>query len=137
MEDRLLVSERAEHRCEYCHYPASANNAPLPIDHIHPQAKGGTSHPDNLALACWRCNTYKLAKTDGIDPLTGERVRLFNPRLDGWNVHFYLNVRTGGLEGHTAIGRVTAQELSMNAPVTVANRLLLIKIGVFPVHDER
>ena len=134
MEDRLLVSERAEHRCEYCHYPASANNAPLPIDHIHPQAKGGTSHPDNLALACWRCNTYKLAKTDGIDLLTGERVRLFNPRSDQWDTHFPLNIHTGEIKGRTAIGRVTAQELSMNAPAAVANRLLLISIGLFSVH---
>jgi len=133
---RRLVSQRAGHQCEYCHYPESVSNAPLPIDHIYPQAKGGTTQIDNLALACWRCNTYKLAKTDGIDPLTGERVRLFNPRLDDWNIHFHLNICTGEIEGRTSIGRVTAQELSMNEPLAVANRLLLIERGLFIVHNR-
>jgi hypothetical protein len=89
-----------------------------------------------LALACWRCNTYKLAKTDGIDPHTSKRVRLFNPRLDDWNIHFHLNIHIGKIEGRTSIGRVTAQELSMNEPLAVANRLLLIERGLFSAHNE-
>ena len=133
---RRLVSQRARHQCEYCHYPESASNAPLPIDHIYPQAKGGETQIDNLALACWRCNTYKLAKTDGIDHLTGERTRLFNPRLDDWDVHFHLNIRTGEIEGRTPVGRTTAQELAMNQPLAVANRMLLIEKGLFTVHNE-
>jgi len=134
---RRLVSQRARHRCEYCHYPASASNAPLPIDHIYPQAKGGITHIDNLAFACGRCNTYKLAKTGGIDPLTGERARLFNPRLDEWDAHFHLDIRTGIIEGRTPIGRVTAQELSMNELLAVANRMLLIEKELFPINNER
>ncbi len=133
---RQSVNQRAGHRCEYCHYPASASNAPLPIDHIYPQAEGGITHINNQALACSRCNTYKLAKTGGIDLITGERARLFNPRLDNWDVHFHLNVRTGKIEGRTPIGRVTAQELSMNETLAVANRLLLIEKDLFPIHNE-
>ena len=58
-------------------------------------------------------------------------MRLFNPRLDDWDDHFHLNIRTGEIEGHTPIGRATAQELSMNEPLAIANRLLLIERGLF------
>ena len=134
---RALVTTRARRRCEYCHYLQRASNTSLEIEHIIPRSKQGETIPENLALACRRCNSHKSNKTDGIDPLTDERVRLFNPRLDNWNTHFRLNIRTGRIEGRTVIGTVTVQELSMNDPVAVANRLLLIKIEVFLVHDER
>jgi hypothetical protein len=62
---------------------------------------------------------------------------LFNPRLDDWGVHFHLNIRTGEIEGRTSIGRVTVQELAMNASLAVANRLLLIEKDLFLVRNER
>ncbi|MBI1924210.1 HNH endonuclease [Candidatus Poribacteria bacterium] len=124
-------------RCEYCHYPQGASNTSLEIEHIIPLSKRGETLPENLALACRRCNSHKSNKTDGIDTVTGERMRLFNPRLDDWNLHFHLNVRTGEIEGQTAIGRMTVQGLSMNEPMAVANRCLLIEIGLLPVHNER
>lgn len=31
------------------------------IDHVIPQSKGGTDHPDNLKLAHWRCNHNRFA----------------------------------------------------------------------------
>ena len=133
---RILVTSRAGRRCEYCHYPQRATNTLLEIEHLIPRSKGGETIPQNLALACRRCNNHKSNKTDGIDPLTGERVRLFNPRLDDWNNHFHLNLRTGEIDGCTAIGRVTAQELSMNEPMAIANRLLLIESGLFFTHND-
>lgn len=38
-------------RCHWCGKPATT------VDHVHPVALGGTSHPDNLAPACATCNS--------------------------------------------------------------------------------
>jgi hypothetical protein len=55
-----------------------------------------------------------------IDPLTGEQVNLFNPRIDDWSHHFTID---GGLiVGLTAAGRSTARLLNMNAPRLVRLR---------------
>jgi len=134
---RVSVTTRAKQQCEYCHYPQRATNTSLEIEHIIPRSKQGETVLKNLALACRRCNSHKTNKTDGFDAVTGERVRLFNPRLDDWNIHFHLNIRTGKIEGCTPIGRVTARELSMNEPLAVANRLLFLEKDLFPIHNER
>ncbi|MEQ9238860.1 MAG: HNH endonuclease signature motif containing protein [Coleofasciculus sp. E2-BRE-01] len=49
------VRQRAQFRCEYCHYPELLSSAPLSIDHIQPQSLGGSNDRNNLALACRRC----------------------------------------------------------------------------------
>lgn len=53
-----LVRERAKYLCEYCHSSEEASAAQFSIDHILPQSLGGSDEPDNLALACQRCNGY-------------------------------------------------------------------------------
>ncbi|MEB3148201.1 MAG: HNH endonuclease signature motif containing protein, partial [Sphaerospermopsis sp.] len=60
------VRQRAQCRCEYCHYPELLSTAPLSIDHLQPQSLGGTDSPDNLALACRRCNERRYNFTTGI-----------------------------------------------------------------------
>ncbi|MCB0003834.1 MAG: HNH endonuclease, partial [Anaerolineae bacterium] len=62
--------------------------AEFTIDHIVPQALGGSSDEDNLCLACWRCNLLKRDRIAAIDPETGVTVRLFNPRIQNWFDHF-------------------------------------------------
>lgn len=128
---RLNVTERTQYRCEYCHYPEIASNTVLAIDHIQPQAAGGQTTLENLALACPRCNGRKSDKTGGVDPETKEQVRLFNPRLDRWEIHLRLDRATGFINGLTTIGRATAQALTFNAPRAMTNRLLLIENGIF------
>jgi len=128
---RPAVTERAQYCCEYCHYRKSASNTVLEIDHIHPKAAGGQTSLENLAHPCPRCNGRKRDKIVGFDPETKEQVRLFNPRLDQWETHVSLEPTTGGINGLTAIGRTTTQELAFNAPRAVTNRLLLIKSGIF------
>jgi hypothetical protein len=32
------VRQRAQYRCEYCHYPELLSTAPLSIDHLQPQS---------------------------------------------------------------------------------------------------
>ncbi|MEP0960019.1 HNH endonuclease [Leptolyngbya sp. FACHB-1515] len=60
----------------------------MSFDHIHPQSKGGATSFENVCLACRSCNEYKSDSTEGQDPLTGEVVPLFNPRMQQWSEHF-------------------------------------------------
>ncbi len=127
---RAFVTERADSRCEYCHYPQEISNGVLDLEHIVPESLGGEFEPDNLALSCRHCNLHKLAKVDGIDPQTGATSRLFHPRKDGWKEHFRLDRQTGEIVGLTAVGRVTVAELKMNAPLVVSTRLRLLAFGM-------
>jgi hypothetical protein len=66
----------------------------------------------NLALACHRCNLKKGTNLTGVDPVSGELVRLFHPRQDRWEEHFLVEgVR---IEGRTPVGRATVRVLAMN-----------------------
>lgn len=56
---RRLVISRDGNVCRYC----GSTEGPFHIDHVHPVALGGTSSPDNLALACAPCNLSKGART--------------------------------------------------------------------------
>ena len=77
-----------------------------------PKQHGGSDDPDNLALACQRCNLLKGANLAAIDPITREVILLFHPRRESWRAHF----RTHGImiEGSTATGRATANLLLLN-----------------------
>ena len=53
------LAERAGFRCEYCglDFLQSPENYKLfQVDHIVPESRGGSSQPDNLAIACMQCN---------------------------------------------------------------------------------
>ncbi len=83
-----LIWQRAGGRCEYCHFPSEIAESPFQIDHIVACEHGGPIDPDNLALSCFHCNSYKGTDIAGIDPDSGRLVRLFHPRKDRWAVHF-------------------------------------------------
>lgn len=98
---------------------------------------GGASDPSNLALACPHCNAHKWIFTDGLDPQTGERVPLFNPRLDDWSEHFtWSNVVLGELLSKTAIARATTQRLRMNDSRMIELRQLLFELGLLLLAEE-
>lgn len=101
-----LVSARARHACEYCRAPEIVFNLPFEVEHIIPQAHGGETTEANLALSCRSCNLYKARSVQAVDEMTGEEVRLFNPRLDSWVEHFSLVEGTAEIRGLTASGRV-------------------------------
>jgi hypothetical protein len=63
---------------------------------------------------------HKANRINFIDPDTGNRVPLFNPRSDDWDEHF----RWDGyrIVGQTAIGRVTVAALELNHPRRVQIR---------------
>ena len=55
---RQSIREKWEHQCAYC---GSKEN--ITLDHVIPQAKGGTDHITNVVCACESCNRAK-AHTD-------------------------------------------------------------------------
>jgi hypothetical protein len=48
---RILVRSRAGNRCEYCHLSQDHSHLIHHIEHIVARKHGGSSDPDNLALA--------------------------------------------------------------------------------------
>ena len=111
---------RANGRCEYCHLPQPVAATPFCIDHIIAEKHGGATDADNLAWACFYCNTCKGPNLAGLDPITGALTRLFHPRRDPWSEHF--EWRATWLSGKTAVGRATIQVLNINHLEAVALR---------------
>lgn len=84
---------------------------------------GGPTSEENLALSCTLCNGHKGSDIASVDPLTGEIVPLFNPRLAGWSDHFRMEDCI--ISPLTGSGRATVQLLQLNQPHRVAERRLL------------
>jgi hypothetical protein len=105
----------------------------LEPDHIIPRSRWdefgdgpGLHDSPNLAAACVSCNKSKWRHIDGMDPLTGTRNPLFNPRLAAWQEHFAFI--EDGLEiiGTSPIGRATINRLRMNRPPYRQQRTILV-----------
>lgn len=120
---RELVDLRAFGKCEYCLPDRADAGFPHQIDHVISRKHGGTSHPDNLALACYLCNRYKGSDIASIHPGSSELVRLFHPRQDRWAEHF--RIVGPVIEPLTDIGAATARVLRLNLPARVIERKLL------------
>lgn len=123
---RLLVTSEAGGRCEYCRTSSRIIGMPLVIDHIIPQSAGGSDKRENLAASCYRCNEFKGAKTNEIDPEMGELVPLFNPRLQKWAEHFSWGNGGTHIVGLTPTGRATVVALRLNNEYVVESRSLWI-----------
>jgi hypothetical protein len=126
------VALRAGHRCEYCHAPEAVFNFPFEVEHIIPVSGGGIDTETNWALACRSCNLRKAMHVSGIDPEGLAVIRLFHPREDRWEEHFWVETERGAIEGLTAIGRATIARLEMNSEVQVAARRQWMRLGLFP-----
>ena len=125
---RQFVRQRAGNRCEYCRIPQHALPwAAFHIEHIAARQHGGTDDAENLALACRRCNGYKGPNLASIDPDTGLVTRLFNPRVDKWHDHFFIQDHI--IEGCTHVGRSTVKLLNMNDPDRIQVRAELDALG--------
>lgn len=122
------VRQRAQGRCEYCRFPEPFTRVPFQVDHIIAEKHDGPTTLENLALSCFFCNTYKGPNLAGVDPETGELIRLFHPRRDQWLDHF----RWEGpvLIGLTPVGRVTIAVLRMNHDDALAVRQSLHEEGL-------
>jgi hypothetical protein len=132
---RQQISAEAGHCCEYCRTCRRIIGMPLVIDHIIPQAKGGGDERENLAAACYRCNEFKGAKTENVDPATNTLVPLFNPRFHTWKANY--TWANGGIHliGLTPIGRATIIALRMNNEYIVESRRLWVAMNWYPPLD--
>jgi len=129
---RQQVVERANNICEYCGNQQELGIGTFQVDHIYPQVLGGKTTLDNLALACPACNMAKYMQVRAIDPKTGRRVTLFNPRCQRWTRHFQWNEDYSRIIGRTMCGRATVEALQMNRERIVRLRLYWRALGLHP-----
>ena len=102
------------------------------IDHIIPLSAGGSSEIDNLCLACYRCNEFKGAKQESLDPLTETSVLLFRPHLQVWTEHFAWSRDGLFMMGITACGRATVEVLHVNDERLIQARHIWMLVGLHP-----
>jgi len=126
------VAEAAGYQCGYCQTQEVVIGMPLVIDHIIPEAKGGTSEDQNLWLACRRCNEFKGKQTSSTDPETGEQAPLFNPRIQVWSNHFAWTEEDVMIIGLTSVGRATVKALKLNNAYIVRSRRRWVSTGWHP-----
>jgi hypothetical protein len=107
----------------------------MTLEHIRPESRGGLTSEKNLWLACRRCNEYKGTQIDAYDPLTGKRVRLFNPRTQLWSEHFTWDESGIEIQGVTPTGRATVVALRMNNQEIVIARRLWVAAGWWPPEE--
>lgn len=132
---RRRVAETARWRCGYCQTSQHIIGPLLEIDHIIPEARGGTHAENNLFLACPMCNGYKADRQEAPDPESGVVVSLFNPRTELWVEHFEWIEDGAIIQGKTPAGRATVAALNMNHPDVVAARRLWVAAGWHPPTD--
>lgn len=133
---RRQVIEESNYRCEYCKTPSRLTGTPLVMEHILPRSLGGSDDRSNLATSCYRCNEFKGAKTDAIDPETGQLAPLFHPRRQVWTEQFtWVNGGTH-LIGVTPTGRATVIALRLNNENQVEARSIWIDFGWHPLVGE-
>jgi len=129
-ELRQLISQRANFICEYCLLHDDEAYAGSEVDHIISLKHGGATELENLAYACLRCNRHKGTDLCSINWQTNQLVRFFNPRIDRWSEHFQL--RNAEIIPLTEIGEVTVRVLGFNEPRRLKERMLLMKVGLYP-----
>lgn len=133
---RRLVRQRAGDCCEYCRLTQeSAPVAAFQVEHIRAKQHHGDDSPENLALACPRCNLFKGPNLSAVDPDSGEVVRIFNPREQDWDDHF--EIIGFHVAGRTSCGRATVSLLQMNEELRVdARKELAVSEEDFNLDDD-
>jgi len=127
-----LIAERDRYRCAYCLTTEENCGLQMHVDHIMPEAAGGTSTADNLCLACFSCNVHQAAQQGGTDPVTGDVVSLFHPLRQKWTEHFAWDESNAQIVGLTSCGRATVVALHMNNPAVVRARRRWVAAGWHP-----
>lgn len=133
---RQQVIEDAHYRCAYCKAPSLITGTPLIMEHTLPRSLGGTDDRENLVAACYRCNEFKGARIEALDPETQQIAPLFNPRQHRWLEHFVWANGGTHVQGLTAIGRATVVALRLNNDYAVRARAIWIEFSWHPPTDE-
>jgi hypothetical protein len=97
---------------------------PMVIEPIIPLVGGGSSTPDNLCLACYRCHEFKGSRTEAADPIDGKLTVFLHPRLQHWPEHFVWREHGDTMDGLTSCGRITIEALRLNNDWIVQARRL-------------
>lgn len=129
---RQRVREQAGNRCGYCLSAQEYVLGILEIDHIIPTALDGSDEEINLWLACRMCNGYKDDHIDGVDPITGQRIPLFNPRNQNWSDHFMWDEDGIHIIGLTPCGRTTVGVVQLNNHIALTVRKNWVRAGWHP-----
>lgn len=119
-------------RCEYCASSERVTGVPLEVDHVIPLSRRGVTAQANLCRACPQCNAYKADQIEAIDPVSEDRVPLYNPRQQQWTDHFAWSEDGTMITGQTPIGRATVEALKVNNPITIRARRLWVSVGWHP-----
>ena len=129
-ELRRLVTDRADHICEYCLIHEDDTFFGCEVDHVISLKHSGPTEGDNLAYACTFCNRNKGSDVASLSPQTGALVRLFNPRTDRWAEHFRLDGYR--IEPVTSIGEATARILKFNDSERILERETFVEMKRYP-----
>ncbi len=129
---RRVVAEQAKYRCGFCQTAQAISGIKLHVEHILPVSLNGQTVESNLWLACALCNDYKGAQTHAIDSMSGERVALFNPRMQKWVEHFAWSEDGVYIIGQTPCGRATVAAVQLNNEYVVIARKNWVKVGWHP-----
>lgn len=129
-EIRSIVKERANGKCEYCGIHEAYSFLPFQIDHIIAQKHGGSHDLTNLAYSCPHCNQHK--GSDISTYLTDKQIiiRLYNPRIDKWDNHFFIEL--GAILSETDMGKGTVSLLKFNQAERLMTRQILLEEGLYP-----
>lgn len=101
----------------------------MTLEHIIPKGRGGQDNEENLWLSCRLCNEVKGILVDAVDPETGVRVPLYNPRSQAWTDHFAWSDDGTRILGRTAVGRATVAALDLNDNLRVRARAIWVEAG--------
>lgn len=129
---RDQVADEARHRCGYCLSSSRITGTPMEIDHIIPESLGGPTVRENLWLACSMCNDHKGNRIAASDPMSGEDVRLFDPRRQRWSDHFAWSSDGSMVVGKTPTGRATTLAMRLNRAEIVEARRAWVVVGWHP-----
>lgn len=133
---RDRIAAEAHHRCGYCLTGQRISGAQMHVEHIIPRARGGESQESNLWLSCAWCNSFKGTQIEAIDPATGTKIALFNPRSQRWFQHFDWDSGGTRIIGLTPTGRATVEALRLNNPYIVPARRLWVLAGWHPPKEK-
>lgn len=128
---RQQLAQEADFRCSYCRSPEWIG-IPMVVEHIIPLVSGGSHKVENWCFACYRCNEFKGAKTQAVDPLTNQTTALFHPKEQVWSEHFAWSEDKLSIVGLTICGRTTIEALRLNNEWIRRARRLWILSGWHP-----
>ncbi|MBW4671733.1 MAG: HNH endonuclease [Cyanomargarita calcarea GSE-NOS-MK-12-04C] len=129
---RRIVAARSRGYCEYCCCSEQFATESFTVEHIKPRQAGGETVLENLAWSCFGCNGHKHTKMQALDPETGEKIALYNPRQQVWSEHFSWSDDFIQVIGKTAYGRATVEALRLNRSGVVNLRRLLRNASLHP-----